>query len=905
MASPFHKFLSRDNDSGRGTMTLPKGRKLLKILRRASFHKKKNSTGESPSTNGEETLRRTPRKSQQAINLEELQRLHKELRSAAKYFSLIIEKMTIEIIMAKIPDNAAIVLDSVISIDDLLSSCEKQHKVSMDLKPYRKAVHKAVGDLIRWTDQLLVRGNVKGDLKEGVQFVNTVESCVQELIDTAIPRLRKLEVQEEIRNSIFLFEGSTESILVGADGGDEPCVWNKRDSGISEGSGTCDMRDSPPPKSPFPSTSRDSGRGSYNCILDSPNNPNDHMYQSGQYLSPPTRRHRYLTTTSSNASKDSDLSNDSFRSPLCSHSSSQDFGHSAFHSTSSSLNGSYHSMDDIDGHREHDVIPATFVGVVDNHDGPPPPYPRTKKSFQVYIELLGTYNKPSDDILQRPTSAFTGYEETFRRSISHSSSSSALHSLSVQRSICYQNGQVEPHAVSSPHLNTVTSPMRETVIDWSQNSNRANEAPKKKLLSLVEETSSRKTSSTSTSSSSVGSLDEDESTPALDCLDVSRFLVYRDEGQGNMLVGGAIDALIVHAANSSKTDVIFYEAFLTTYRTFISPKELINKLLYRERRFRERGHKKASQNAFFLLLRVVDELTGKVERSILEQLMKEVNRLVTNGDLYIGKILRSKMLLKCDNYYNRDRSASSPPGPTPVMSRSPFTIFDFHACEIAQQLTLIDANNFAAIEIPEILAWGKEQSETNSPNLVVFTDHFNKVSYWSRSYIMSFERQPDREKVYLKFLKIMKHLRRFNNFNSFLAILSAMDCSAVRRLDWPQHYLDQLAEYTDLIDSSASFSAYRNALADATPPCIPYLGLILQDVTFVCLGNADDLPDGKVNFVKRWHLFNILDTFRRFKLMQYDFEVNDNIVQFFGGFNHFLNEDDLFERSLKLKPRAG
>ncbi|KAK3733437.1 hypothetical protein QZH41_006564 [Actinostola sp. cb2023] len=324
---------------------------------------------------------------------------------------------------------------------------------------------------------------------------------------------------------------------------------------------------------------------------------------------------------------------------MASPSGSQEFGRPAFHSASSSLNGSFYSVDEMDG--STDVIPATFVGVVENHD---PPVPLPRKSFQVYIELLGTYSKPSDDVLRRPTSAFDGYEETFRKSISHSNSSSALHSLShrVQHNHCYD--KVQSHAVSSPHL-PVASPTRETIIDWNQNS-KANEAPKKKLLSLVEESGSRKASNASASSSSVSSLDEDETTPALDCLDVSRFLVHRDDGQGSMLVGGAIDALIVHAAGSSKTDIIFYEAFLTTYRTFISPKDLINKLLYRERRFRERGHKKASQNSFFLLLRVIDELNGKVERSILEQLMKEVYRLVCNGDLYIGKILRNKMLPK-------------------------------------------------------------------------------------------------------------------------------------------------------------------------------------------------------------------------------------------------------------------
>lgn len=43
-----------------------------------------------------------------------------------------------------------------------------------------------------------------------------------------------------------------------------------------------------------------------------------------------------------------------------------------------------------------------------------------------------------------------------------------------------------------------------------------------------------------------------------------------------------------------------------------------------------------------------------------------------------------------------------------------------------------------------------------------------------------------------------------------------------------------------------------------------YRGLILQDLTFVHLGNPD-LIDGKINFSKRWQQFNILDTMRRFQ----------------------------------------
>ena len=58
-------------------------------------------------------------------------------------------------------------------------------------------------------------------------------------------------------------------------------------------------------------------------------------------------------------------------------------------------------------------------------------------------------------------------------------------------------------------------------------------------------------------------------------------------------------------------DFLYQEAFLTTYRTFISAKDLIDKLLYRYGHFSRMSDikkKRLSRNAFALLIRVVDEL---------------------------------------------------------------------------------------------------------------------------------------------------------------------------------------------------------------------------------------------------------------------------------------------------------
>ena len=82
----------------------------------------------------------------------------------------------------------------------------------------------------------------------------------------------------------------------------------------------------------------------------------------------------------------------------------------------------------------------------------------------------------------------------------------------------------------------------------------------------------------------------------------------------------------------------------------------------------------------------------------------------------------------------------------------------------------------------------------------------------------------------------------------------------------------------------------------SSPPCIPYVGLILQDLTFVHIGNSDTF-DGKVNFAKRWQQFNILDNLRRFKKETYPFKRKDEIVNFFDEFRDFevFNNIDIFD----------
>nr|CAB3265437.1 rap guanine nucleotide exchange factor 1-like [Phallusia mammillata] len=409
------------------------------------------------------------------------------------------------------------------------------------------------------------------------------------------------------------------------------------------------------------------------------------------------------------------------------------------------------------------------------------------------------------------------------------------------------------------------------------------------------------------------SLPPDDPGNLLDMIDVSSYLsVHRHSEQSLPEVCSAcVDALIVYAAELNKKSLIYYEAFLTTYRSFITPLELLKKLLYRHEKFStesptpgDRVSSRVGKNAFFLLVRVVDELSlADITNEVLDILMQLVYKLLCSDQLLLAKLLRAKVLGKHEHRKANSLDVLAQPLSSLHVSSKVMSIHDFSSEKFAEQMTLLDLEMFQKIEIPEVLQWAKEQSEELCPHLTRFTEHFNKMSYWTRTVILTQQKPQDRERLLNKFIRIMRHLRKLNNFNSYLAVLSALDSAPVRRLEWQRQTKEGLQEYCHLIDSSSSFRTYRDALAEARQPCIPYLGLILQDLTFIHLGNQDELAPGVVNFRKRWQQFNILDTMRRFKQSSYPFQRDEDVLRFMNRFNDHLSTEALWDLSLEIKPR--
>ncbi|XP_023311133.1 guanine nucleotide-releasing factor 2 isoform X5 [Anoplophora glabripennis] len=599
-------------------------------------------------------------------------------------------------------------------------------------------------------------------------------------------------------------------------------------------------------------------------------------------------------------------------------------------------------------HQSHQSLSSsTSIASTLEQDGcrPPPLPPKKKHMFQsvaysvmAYMEMFGNCSHTNDQEFMRHSVHMvqsqwaqplaSGLPTTQSCSFSHSSHSSRSSHTHIQTLALPPHSSLDqriPSPLHSPNSIISSSSSNSSVPpalppkQRSRKSSAKSPPPTptgpvitevkpsspviKALPDLLEHTALPKNEEKSDGGDISPSCEED----LMEMLSVDQFLLLKKpEEDGPDIRGGPIDALIIQATKATKNGVFMYqEAFLTTYRTFISPYELITKLIRRYNHFYYQPDKKPrSREAFALIVRVVSDLTSlDLDEELQLKLMNFVQQLISCGELTLAKALRVKHLQRHEakqmsmKYTNIVTSLS--------LSARNFTLLDFKSEQIAEQMTLLDAELFMKIEIPEVLIWAQEQNEERSPNLTRFTEHFNKMSYWARTKILTAEGKDIREKYFMKFIKIMKHLRKINNFNSYLALLSALDSAPVRRLEWQKHVQEGLKEYCALIDSSSSFRAYRMALAETQPPCIPYIGLVLQDLTFVHIGNSNLLPNGAINFSKRWQQFNIVENMKKFKKATYTFKRQEKIINFFQNFDDCIGEDAMWKLSEKIKPRGG
>jgi hypothetical protein len=108
--------------------------------------------------------------------------------------------------------------------------------------------------------------------------------------------------------------------------------------------------------------------------------------------------------------------------------------------------------------------------------------------------------------------------------------------------------------------------------------------------------------------------------------------------------------------------------------------------------------------------------------------------------------------------------------------------------------------------------------------------------------------------------------KEYQNLNAFCAIVMGLSNVAVSRLSltWeklPSKFRKLYTEFESLIDPSRNHRAYRVSVGKLQPPVVPFMPLLLKDMTFTHEGNKTSL-DGLVNFEKMHMLAQTMRTIR-------------------------------------------
>jgi len=251
-------------------------------------------------------------------------------------------------------------------------------------------------------------------------------------------------------------------------------------------------------------------------------------------------------------------------------------------------------------------------------------------------------------------------------------------------------------------------------------------------------------------------------------------------------------------------------------------------------------------------------------------------------------------------------------------SEQPYPHFDsvvhFNITTLAQQMTLIDAELFKAIRLKELsnMNWSTPHKRAkNCPNLSRLIEHSNSVSRWVSYTILSERNLKKRRQIYQNHIILCAMLRKMQNFQGVMSILSGLCSSAITRLKVTLEKISQRA--TKVLkgievemEATGSFKNYREAIKNSNPPVIPFLGVTLQDLTFIEEGNPDKTVDNQINWEKRTLLNSILSdlvlkqTYCRYSYLEA--EIKESFLRRVSRVDA-ITDGELYTMSLSIEPR--
>eukprot|EP01117_Protostelium_nocturnum_P011672 TRINITY_DN4248_c0_g1_i1.p1 TRINITY_DN4248_c0_g1~~TRINITY_DN4248_c0_g1_i1.p1 ORF type:complete len:1192 (-),score=368.09 TRINITY_DN4248_c0_g1_i1:43-3618(-) len=382
--------------------------------------------------------------------------------------------------------------------------------------------------------------------------------------------------------------------------------------------------------------------------------------------------------------------------------------------------------------------------------------------------------------------------------------------------------------------------------------------------------------------------------------------------------GFTLNELIIQLTSESEQgfDMSYVDTFLSTFESFTTQETLFKKLMERFRIPERCELPEEKRN--LIRMRVCTCLHHWISRSqemdaeVMAQISQCIEReIASHEELKIRDRLKTKIENKIANRNKGRPFLFRDPPPEPILPKhmdEGLSIFNVDPMEIARQLTLQTWEQWSKIQPIEFFnqAWSKPKLQHLAPNIISMINSFNSFAAWVSTAIVSEKKIKKRVKVFVYIIKVAEALRDLKNFHMLTATVSGFNNSSVLRLKWTREQLPKktetvLQQLEQLTSMDSSFKWARLAVDKSVPPCIPYIGTYLTDLTFID-ETADFVSPGRINFEKRKLVYKVLLKIETKQQEGYNLKKVDAISDLIDRATR-LDDGKLYENSLECEPR--
>ena len=383
------------------------------------------------------------------------------------------------------------------------------------------------------------------------------------------------------------------------------------------------------------------------------------------------------------------------------------------------------------------------------------------------------------------------------------------------------------------------------------------------------------------------------------------------EGQ---ITGGTLPALVERLTTHDSTpDSMFVSTFYLTFRLFVTPVELAKALVDRFDYVAESPHiagpvrlrvynifkgwleshwrDLSDHEALVVIEPFAQDKLGRVLPAAGKRLLELAQKVSSANGPLVPRLISSmgKTSTSIAQYIPADT-----PLPPAVISKSQMgllknwkmggsnpTILEFDPLELARQLTIKEMNIFCLIMPEELLGseWTK-RSGSNAVNVRAMSTLSTDLSNLVADTILQYDDAKKRAIIIKHWIKIAHKCLELNNYDSLMAIICSLNSSTIVRLKrtWDavsQKRRDMLKGLQAIVEPDKNYAVLRRRLHDHVPPCLPFVGTYLTDLTFVDAGNpaTKQLPGlgdcegmSVINFDKHTRTAKIIGELQRFQI---------------------------------------